>query len=72
MKPIVIKGWIAKDSATDRNYETHYFSEEPSKYYLANPLGKFMWSGTIQHLPDKFKLKKGECKKVEITIKEIK
>jgi len=69
MKEVKIKGWIARDNAPARVSSEQFFPSKPLPYKCS--LGTF-WSGTVTDVISKTRLKKGECKKVEITIKEVK
>lgn len=68
-KEIKVKGWIAKDRTIPRVCSQAFFKKQPGIYVCS--LGQF-WSGTSTELVSLPKLKKGECKKVEIIIREVK
>ena len=74
MKPIVIKGWIARDTFLPNGSDAYafYFTKprEIDDVFINNP--KNYTDIFNKDLVMKAGLKKGECKKVEITIKEIK
>lgn len=69
MKRIKIQGYIAKDKTIiSRVCSQSFFKKQPKIYNCS--LGQF-WSGSITNLENLLKLKKGECKKVEIIIREV-
>ncbi len=69
VKEIKIRGWIAKDKTIPRVCSQAFFKAQPKIYVCS--LGQF-WSGTSTNLVELPKLKKGECKKIEIIIREVK
>ena len=74
MKKIILKGWIARDKAFQLTYDTQFFPENKNKkppQSMEVQKGQ-VWTGGVRHLPDLMKLKKGECRKVTITITEYK
>ena len=75
MKTITIKGWMAKDSGCGLyDFETGLFKTKPKLFpdgiYEGIHLSGL--NGILRLDLSKLRMKRGECKKVKITIEEIK